>query len=149
MQCLPLVRIFVIIVEPFQANFMFDNYQHCLEIIKYCFRFSLLYDEIIWYSIFHVCMMNIQRFQLLMMISQMDYYMSSYGYLPHTACVWCVCMFSLCMAFLTWLRKGVVVTCQSGSTRCTTSCHCLFSLEYCVCICMDFIQIASTGYRLP
>ena len=149
MQCLPLVYIFLvtfvaIIAELFQAKFMFDGQQHYFEIIRYFFSYSLLYDEIIWHSIFHVCMMITQCFQilmiiqcfqmLLMMISQMVYYymcflMDTYLILH----VYGVRVFlSLCMAFLMWLRKGVVVTCQSGSTRCTTSCHYLFSLVYIV-----------------
>ena len=74
MQCLPLVHMFSIFAEPFQASFMFDDQQYCFEIIRYCFRFNLLYDEITWYSKFHECMRIIQCFQILMMISQMVYY---------------------------------------------------------------------------
>ena len=112
-----LVCIFAIIAKLFQASFMFNDQQYCFEFIRYCFRFSLLYDEITWYSIFHVCMMIITVFSFID-DGQLDglSYVFSYGYLPHIACVWCACMFSLCVKFLMWLRKGVIVTCQSGST---------------------------------
>ena len=102
------------------------------QIIRYCFIFSLFYDETTWQYLLHVCVMMIIIVFSVIDDDQLDglSYVFSYGYLSHTTCVWCVCIFSLCMTFLMWLRKGVVVTCQLGSTQCTTSCHCLFSLEY-------------------
>ena len=71
------------------------------------------YDEITCYCLLHECMRIITVFSdidddwlddLLSRVFLMDTY-------PILACVWCACLFSLCMAFLMWLRKGVVVTC--------------------------------------
>ena len=57
-----------------------------------------MYDEITWYSMLHVCMMIITVF-LVIDDDQLDglSYTFSYGYLPHTACVWCVCVYVLFM----------------------------------------------------
>ena len=68
--------------------------------------------RITWYSIFHMCMMIIMVvlvtdddwLRWIIMCLLMDTY-------PILACVWCACLFYLCMMFLMWLRKGVVVTC--------------------------------------
>ena len=80
--------------------------------LSYIVLDSIDYDEITWYSILHVCMMIITVFSVIDdgWLDGLSY-VFSYGYLPHIACVWCACMFCLCMTFLTWLRKGVIVTC--------------------------------------